>query len=174
MRCDDGTAAGAFPRELLTSTQGRQYTSFFSVCEFDIRDASIPRYAAWFVTPTNAVARVYPAHPDGTVDCTVNILLPSAGPNRRCEDFGFRLVRLEGETPFERERCEVPQLSDAELESRVGFHSFIDPTREYWSQQLLINSTRIPIGAQTEIRCWRGNNACGFNGNFEDAGADAP
>lgn len=173
MLCDDGTAAGAFPGALLTSVRARQYTSFFSLCDFDLRRASMPSIATCLCSPPTAVARVYSAHPDGTVDCTMNILLPSAGPRRHCAAFGFRRIDLQGEAPFARERCEVPQLTHAELESHTGFHSVIDPTRDSWSQQLVIRRANIPDGTGVGIRCWRGNDACGFNGNFTDAGLDA-
>jgi hypothetical protein len=172
MHCDDGTLVGTFPRALLTSAPREQNTSFFSLCDFDIRDASIPRLAAADGPPPNSIYRPMSLHPDGTVDCLMRIQLPAAGPRRHCADFGFSRLPIEDEGVFPRESCEVPQLTHDDAEGRIGFrYEEAEPTVFRTGQRLVLNTTRLPIGTAFEIRCWRGNDACGFNGNFVDAGA---
>ena len=170
LQCEDGTPVGDLPQATLRWSMNRQNTSLFSLCDFDLRDASIPRLASCLSAPPNSVAHVYAAHPDGTVDCSMNVLLPASGPRRHCSDFGFEQLGAESEEPFERERCSVPQLTDAEVGTRPGFHSLVTPDA-FRQQQLIVSSALLPTGTESEIRCWRGNDACGFNGNFVDAGA---
>jgi hypothetical protein len=182
--CADGAVVGVYPRELLAL--GRAWQSgggemdLVSLCAADERLPFDGTRTVWG-SESRTVAclpRPLPRRIDGTVGCVATVLLPAAGPARRCADVRLDLVAREVTADGPRERCALPQVSPVEgLRSTPGFYyddlgiDLFDTCGDA-AQRLLVWNVALPPGSRLDARCAAGTDACGLTTEQPDAGAD--